>query len=804
MFRERLQPNDPLLCRIIGLAAGLVVLHGFLFLLWGRGPVVEALSWVAPLADAVAALAGASVAFLALGRYRVLHEPVPFWIGIAFGASAVLDVFYLLSWPGLLGDDRGLIAELPNTSAWLFGLKFSLLALFLLVAVLVRSPRAGAREEQWLRLAAAAMAAAALIGWLSVAFEHFLPSLVVDAAWTPAYIACLSALMGAFVVGGVLSTLRYRKGGDTFLGYVALTQVTLVFFFLSSVIGTERYDTWWYWRRVLLICGFTVILFGLLSEYVALYRQERERTRELEELQRVTEPALARKGLELLLQNLLERVVSVMGADAGAILLLDLTRQELLFRKGVGIPEEQAVGLRVKIGEGFAGQVAARNAVFWVRDAQTSPALWGPYIQERHVGGILGAPMRVGEDVIGIVQVDFLAPRGFTPHEERLLEVVALRAALAIQQQTLLEKAEQERQRLQVLVDTTPAGITFHRAPDGRLELYNKTAEVILGRPMAPEVGIAGIIEYYEVRRSTGQPFPTEELPANRSLNGEVCVGVEMLIRRPDGREVYILTNSAPLRDARGQIVGAAVAFQDITPIKEQERLREEFIAAAAHELKTPVTTIKGYAQLMRVWAPGGHEPREGKAFDVINAQVDRLTRRVQEMLEVTRFRVDPPELHMARFDLGELGSRVVQGVQATVGHLRLVLELDGPVVVKADRERIEQVLISLLDNAIRYSPGGGQILVQVWASGGEAMVSIKDEGVGISTERLAHVFEPFYEAVPPGAMGYLGTVVLSLYLSKLIVERHNGRIWLVSEEGKGSTFSFTLPLSRSGDGVQA
>lgn len=210
------QSNDLLLRRIIRLAVGLAVLHSFLFLLWGRGLVVVVLSWVAPMADAVAALAAFSVAFLALGRYRVLHEPVPFWIGIAFGASAVLDVFYLLSWPGLLADDRGLIAELPNTSAWLFGVKFGVLAFFLPIAVLVRSPRAGAREERWLWLAAAVMFAAALIGWLSAAFEHILPSLMVNAAWTPAYIAWLSVLMGAFVVGGVLSTLRYRQGGDTF------------------------------------------------------------------------------------------------------------------------------------------------------------------------------------------------------------------------------------------------------------------------------------------------------------------------------------------------------------------------------------------------------------------------------------------------------------------------------------------------------------------------------------------------------------------------------------------------------------
>ncbi|HEX2923503.1 MAG TPA: ATP-binding protein [Chloroflexota bacterium] len=513
----------------------------------------------------------------------------------------------------------------------------------------------------------------------------------------------------------------------------------------------------------------------------------------------MTDPALGRQGVESLLQSLLERIVAIMGAHAGAILRLDPQRQELILRKGVGIAEEEAVGFRVAMGEDFAGRVAAENAVYWVRDAQADPSVWSPYIEAGHIRGMLGAPMRVDAEFTGVVHVDFLEAREFTRSEAHLLEVVAERAALAIRQAMLLQAAQDERNRLRVLIDTAPIGIVFCTAPTGALALYNKASEVILGRSLAPQVGIPGRSVFTGAVHPDGKPFAKGELPVSRSLRGETCIGVEVLVRQPSGRKVFILANCAPIRDPKGQVVGALVAFQDITPIREQEQLRDEFVSAAAHELKTPVTTIKGYAQLMHQWAPEGHEPREGKAVEVISAQADRINRRVQEMLEVIRYRKGPSDLHKVRFDLADLVSQVVQRIQSTTQIHQLLFSRDGPVAVEADLEHIEEVVVSLLDNAIRYSPKGGEIEVRVWAQEQDAMVSVKDHGVGIAKERQPHIFEPFYEPVPAGAPGYHSVVALSLYLSKLVVERNGGGIWFESEEGKGSTFYFRLPLAQGG-----
>lgn len=754
------------------------------------------LPWFVPMIHSFMTLASLSIAFLSFGRYLVLREPGLFWIGVAFTSFAVFAIFYVLTFPGLLPGGTALISQLENTVSWFWHLQFSTLSLFLLVAALTSWPRIGAFGERWWPwFVVAGVVAAVLIGWYSISIEQHLPILIIDGAWSPLNICWNYIISLVFAVGIVPSIRRYQTTSDSLFGYVAFAQLILIFAVLTVNIGVRLFDIWWYWQRVLWVAGFSVMLFGLLYEYVGLYRREQHKSRELEALQWVTDPSLARQGLEDLLQCLLERMVAIMGAHAGAILLLDPQRHELVLRKALGVSAEQAVGFRVRLGEDFAGRVAAHNTVLWVRNAQDDPSVSSPYIQRSQVRGVIGAPMRIEREVIGVVQVDFIEAKEFTPQDERLLEVVAERAALAIHQERLLENAQEERNRLRALIDTAPVGIAFYSSPDGRVEILNKTAEQILGEPPQPDTNFVEQAAYLQASHSTGEPFQQEELPVIRSLHGETVSGLEMLIHQPSGRKESLLMNSSPIQDADGQIVGVVVVFQDITHIKEQDRLRDEFLATASHELKTPVTTIKGYVQLLQQWAPGGHDPREGRAFEIINIQADRINRRVQEMLEVARYRVAQPVLHQKCFELGELVTKAVAQMQATTEIHQIQLQREAEAPVDADRERIEEVLVGFLDNSIRYSPKGGEILVRVWVQKKEAVVSVKDQGVGIPEDRQPHIFEPFFEPVPPGAPGYRGVVPLSLYLSKLTIERHGGRIWFESEEGKGTTFYFSLPL---------
>jgi signal transduction histidine kinase len=262
------------------------------------------------------------------------------------------------------------------------------------------------------------------------------------------------------------------------------------------------------------------------------------------------------------------------------------------------------------------------------------------------------------------------------------------------------------------------------------------------------------------------------------------------MLHRPDGRTAFTNVSASPVFVARGAAPHRAVAvIRDVTEVRRFEQAREEFLATAAHELKTPLAVVKAYAQLM---ARRGQGDRE--ALSAIERQADRLARIVQQLLEVSRFRSGGGELRRERFDLGEVAESVAQRMRAlTVEAVRV--DRSGETAVLADPERIAQVLHNLVENAIRFSPLGGGVEIQVRRRASDAVVSVRDHGVGIPTERQGRIFERFYRAHAGTSQDY-GGLGLGLDVSREIVARHGGRIWFESEPGRGSTFSFSVPLA--------
>ncbi|MGH2461867.1 MAG: ATP-binding protein [Chloroflexota bacterium] len=293
--------------------------------------------------------------------------------------------------------------------------------------------------------------------------------------------------------------------------------------------------------------------------------------------------------------------------------------------------------------------------------------------------------------------------------------------------------------------------------------------------------------------------------------------------REVAGRERVKSVLSLPLR-SRGQLIGVvtyaspvprhfsrsdlgfnltvadlfAVAIDNaqlLQKVRQALRLREEFMAAAAHELRTPLTVIKGRTQwLLRA---GAKDAASRGALEAIARHVERMVMILDDLLSVIRVRPGGVSLRLEQFDLSALTRDLTARTASTTRehHFRI----DGPeaLIIKADRELIGEVITHLLENAMRYSPSGGEIDVTALRHNDEAIVAVTDRGVGVPEERQPFVFEPFYELVPPGEPGYLGIVPLDLYLSKQIVDASGGRIWFESAPGLGSTFSFSLPLAK-------
>lgn len=219
-------------------------------------------------------------------------------------------------------------------------------------------------------------------------------------------------------------------------------------------------------------------------------------------------------------------------------------------------------------------------------------------------------------------------------------------------------------------------------------------------------------------------------------------------------------------------------------------RLREEFLSVASHELRTPLTVIRGYSQWLLTKETDAEKRR---VLQIIVRQASRISELLDEMLTMSEIKAGRVQLHPERFDLSSAAREVVDRMQMITEKHRLLFFGEQPIMVEADRNQIEVVLTNLIDNAVRYSPVGGDIELSVSRRDSEALVSVRDRGMGIAPEKQRHVFEPFFQ-IQPAIAGY-GGLGLGLFISKDIVERHGGKMWFESELGKGSTFYFTLPL---------
>ncbi len=364
------------------------------------------------------------------------------------------------------------------------------------------------------------------------------------------------------------------------------------------------------------------------------------------------------------------------------------------------------------------------------------------------------------------------------------------------------EALRTSEERLSRIVETIAEGIVIIDS-SGRITFANAAAEKVLGLPREVITQRTYRDPAWGARTVDGEPIPEQDLPFARVMrSGQPLTGAVLAIQRPDGARVIMSINAAPLRDEGGNIVGVVSSLSDVTERRRLERLRDEFLSTAAHELKTPVATIKGYAQLLQHWTPGGHEPREGAAFEVINRQSDRLSRLVQGLIEFSRLQYERFHLYRRRFDLGGLAADVVTRMQATAPEHRLSLQREGTVPVDADRDRIDEVLTNLIDNAIKASPKGGAIETRVYRQGQEAITSVTDYGVGIPPEKQPHIFERFFQA-HAGTPFERGGMGMGLYLGREIIARHGGRMWFHSVLGQGSTFYFSLPLAEGGDDGQ-
>ncbi|MGI5837688.1 MAG: ATP-binding protein, partial [Chloroflexota bacterium] len=351
--------------------------------------------------------------------------------------------------------------------------------------------------------------------------------------------------------------------------------------------------------------------------------------------------------------------------------------------------------------------------------------------------------------------------------------------------------------RLQAILESIPQGVIVTDSRNGRPSFTNSSFNRILGLPENTRHGDITNAALSQITYANGWPYSPDELPWTRSMRtGLPTQPEEITIHHADNRKLTVLCSASPIRDERGSIIGAVALLQDISERKEFEHQKDEFLAMVAHELRTPLTALKGYIQILlrrmtKETAPQFGE-REMGMLQVLDRQVNRFSRLVFQLLDFSRIQAGKLELNPSNFSLSNLARTVVAQQQVAAPDRLIRLVEDGDTTVWADQDRVEQVLTNLLSNAIKATKSGSEIIIQLRREQEWVKTSIIDNGVGISEEAKERLFERMYRG-PGNSHEGMG---LGLFISKGVIDAHEGKIWFESTLGKGSTFHFTLPSS--------
>ena len=349
---------------------------------------------------------------------------------------------------------------------------------------------------------------------------------------------------------------------------------------------------------------------------------------------------------------------------------------------------------------------------------------------------------------------------------------------MASQLKQMMALITAERDRMAVILAHMDDAI-FVIDGDSRVTMLNRAAEKIfqISKDMASGHTFIGVVRDYEL----------DALLQHCLTTGEQQTGLVEV--RP--RKQLLGAIVTPFRGEPGCLV----LVQDLTELRKLETIRRDFIANLSHELRTPITSLKALTETLRDGAI--EQPSVAKDFlDKMNFEVDRLAQMVQEIGDLSRIESGEAQLQRRSVNIPDIVVRAVERLKAQSERAGLCLETQiasGLPQVSADEGRVEQVLLNLIHNAIKFTPPGGRIDVTARVDGNNILVSVSDTGVGISTDDLPRVFERFYKADRARGGGGTG---LGLAIAKHVVEAHGGQIWVESVEGRGATFSFSIPLA--------
>jgi PAS domain S-box-containing protein len=535
-------------------------------------------------------------------------------------------------------------------------------------------------------------------------------------------------------------------------------------------------------------------------------RLERDR---VETLFRIASELSTSLDLDRVLNRALELVVSAAGATHGSILLVDPQTDMLVARAALGNDRVPSTGRPTPFrrGEGLAGWSIVNRQSAIIPDVHND-ARWivhGEHV--RQYRSALVVPLSVSDDVLGAMLLLHTEPDYFNDNHLRLVSAASSQVATAINNAELyhyireqaellggmLRAQQVEGSKSQAILESVADGVMVGDS-GGRVTLFNAAAERILGLRREEAIGqpIDDLLGLYS---ASGGKWVQQVREWHTSA--EARRRTPILSQRIEfkAEKRYITVTVAPVTMS-DEYLGSVSVFRDITAEVEADLTKTEFISTVSHELRTPMTSIKGYADLMLIGAAGAVNENQQRFLSVIKSNADRLSILVNDLLDISRIESGRVKLELRPLAVESLLEAAVASLRSKFEEKHLTVQValpEGDVLrVQADRDRVIQILTNLVSNAYQYTPTGGGVTLSAHEAGEFVQIDVADTGIGISPENQSKVFERFYRVDDPDVNESPGTG-LGLAIVKSLVEMHEGHIWLQSEVGKGTTFSFTL-----------
>ncbi|MHB0938051.1 MAG: PAS domain-containing sensor histidine kinase [Armatimonadota bacterium] len=359
----------------------------------------------------------------------------------------------------------------------------------------------------------------------------------------------------------------------------------------------------------------------------------------------------------------------------------------------------------------------------------------------------------------------------------------------------LLRSVERWAAEMDATIAAMADGVIIY-GPDVTITRINRAAERILGYNSQLEaLPFAERLAHLRVENAVGKTLALEEQPPWRALQGETIQGMILAFTRSDGQRRWVSVSAAPIPSPEGDILGAVATMSDITALRDLQQRQEDLLYIVSHDLRTPLTVIHGHMELLK----GALQQRQ--LDGELSLSTSTIDRNVQRMNLMIQDLMDMASLEGHQFILSFDSIALQAYLPDLLARLRDILPVhrvstDIPAdlpPVRADYSRLERMLLNLLTNAFKYSEAETPVHIRAYRQGEEITIAVSDRGHGIAPEDMSHLFERFYRAAGERKAEGIG---LGLYITKLLVEAHGGRIWAESEVGKGSTFSFTLPVA--------